>query len=231
MGLIINNLKTMKALLPILILGIIVLGVFYFSKNKQSGDITISTPEIKGEEPSKDLSGTFVFNKEDANIKWIGGKKIIVDYFDTGKIDIKSGFINMESGKVSGGEIVFDMNSLAAITTGKGDGQDGLTRHLKSADFFETETYPEAKYIVKSVEKSGDKYILNGELTLKGQTNELSVNADVKTDSGNVILAGVAEVDRSKWNVRFGSESFFDNLGDNVIKDIFTLEFTLVARP
>lgn len=221
----------MKALLPILLLGIIVLGAVYFSKNKQPSNMTASTPAIEGEEPSKDLSGTFVFSKEDANIKWTGSKKIIVDYFDTGKIDIKSGFINMDSGKISGGEIVFDMNSLTAMTTGKGDGQDGLTKHLKSADFFETETYPEAKYVVKSVEKSGDKYTLNGELTLKGQTNELSVKAEVKTDSGNVILGGVAEVDRSKWNVRFGSESFFDNLGDNVINDIFTLEFTLVARP
>ena len=50
-------------------------------------------------------------------------------------------------------------------------------------------------------------------------------------ESGNAMIAGIADVNRATWNVRFGSESFFDNLGDNVINDIFTLEFEVVARP
>jgi polyisoprenoid-binding protein YceI len=223
----------MKALLPILILGIVILGVVYFSKNKSTNteNTTNSIPELAGEKPAKDLTGTFAFEKETALVKWTGSKKIIVDYFDTGTINIKSGLVNMENGEVKSGEIIFDMTSIAAVTTGGGSGQDGLTKHLKSADFFEVETYPEAKYVVTSSEKTKDGVVLKGDLTLKGQTNPLDVLANVKTENGNVLIAGIAEIDRSKWNVRFGSESFFDNLGDNVINDIFKLEFTLTARP
>ena len=71
-----------------------------------------------------------------------------------------------EKGEVQGGEIVFDMNSIKATSTGKGDGQDGLTKHLKSEDFFEVETYPEAKYTVKSSRKPADGYKLAGDLSL-----------------------------------------------------------------
>ena len=44
-------------------------------------------------------------------------------------------------------------------------------------------------------------------------------------------MVGIAEINRAQFDVKFGSESFFDDLGDNVINDIFTIEFNIVARP
>lgn len=221
----------MKVLTPIIILILVALGIYFFNSKKSVNAPSAVLPDISGEEISNDFEGNFIFDATQSSVKWTGSKKIIVDYFDSGNINIKSGNINFTDGSIFAGEIVFDMNSITTATTGKGDGQDNLTRHLKSADFFEVETYPEARYVVNSSTKNSNGYVLSGDLTLKGKTNPVSVNIKTATESGNVILVGIAEVNRAQFDVKFGSESFFDNLGDNVINDIFTLEFNIVARP
>jgi len=221
----------MKILTPIIILILVVLGIYFFNSKKSTNAPTVVLPDISGEELANDFEGNFIFDPAQSSAKWTGSKKIIVDYFDSGSINIKSGNINFSNGSIAGGEIVFDMQSIFAVTTGRGDGQDNLTRHLKSEDFFEVETYPEARYVVNSSTQTSEGYVLNGDLTLKGKTNPISVNVKTATESGNVILVGLAEVNRADFDVRFGSESFFNNLGDNVINDIFTLEFSIVARP
>ncbi len=65
-----------------------------------------------------------------------------------------------------------------------------------------------------------------GKLTIKGITNPLSFTV---TKNGNTYTASIA-VDRSKFDVRYGSGSFFENLGDKVIADIFTLDVVLVVE-
>jgi polyisoprenoid-binding protein YceI len=222
----------MKAFITIVILGILVLGfIFLKSSNERKVNTSSDIPNIQGEELGENFNGRFVYDTGSSNAKWTGSKKVILSYFDNGEIDIKNGFIDFSSGEIVGGEVVFDMNSIRAIKTGRGDGESMLTNHLKSADFFEAETYPEAKYVVTSATRNGENYLLKGDLTLKGETHPLEVPIKVVLDSGNILIAGIAEVNRATWNVRFGSESFFDNLGDNVINDMFTLEFTVVAKP
>lgn len=228
----------MKTLLPIILILAIIGGIFYFLNKKKSEEKMSPTTEgtslseiEEGEEISKDFEGTFVFDSEESSAKWTGSKKIIKNYVDTGTIKIKSGLATFENGKVQSGEIVFDMTSITALTTGKGDGEDGLTKHLKSDEWFNVEMYPEATYKVTGGEKTKNGYALTGELTLAGKTAPLAVNIQTAMENGNAIIAGLAEVDRSKWDIKYGSDSFFDNLGDNVINDIFALEFKIVAKP
>lgn len=223
----------MKVLVPILIVIVVVGGIFYFKSSKQNPEVKTSSsvPAPKGAEISNDFEGTFVFDAEQSNATWTGSKKIVKNYFDSGTIDIKSGNVSFEKGEIENGEIVFDMTSIQATSTGKGDRQDDLTKHLKSEDFFEVETYPEAKYTVKSSTKTADGYKLEGDLSLKAKTNPVTVNIKTATENGNAVIAGIAEINRAQFDVKFGSESFFDDLGDNVINDIFTIEFNIVARP
>ena len=102
-----------------------------------------------------------------------------------------------------------------------------LVGHLNSDDFFGVEKYPNAKLeIKKATSFSNGKASVNANLTIKGKTE--SVLFDVlKTDRG---YTAKIDVDRSKFDVRYGSDSFFDNLGDNVIDDIFTLDITLFLK-
>ncbi len=223
----------MKVLLPILII-IIVGGFFYFkssNKNKvEKPSDTVIMPE--GEEVSKDLQGNFVFDTEASSAKWTGSKKIIKDYYDSGSIKIQSGNVSFKDGNIESGEIVFDMTSITGQeTSNKSYPIAKLDEHLKSEDFFDVEKFPEAKYVVTSSTKTDAGYDLTGDLTLKGKTAPLDIKLGTAMDNGNALMTGVAEVDRSKWDVKYGSESFFDSLGDNVINDVFTLEFNIVARP
>jgi polyisoprenoid-binding protein YceI len=222
----------MRVFLPIILVLIVVGGIFYFktSGDKMTENTESSSPEIMGEEVSSEVSGNYTVDTNESNAKWTGSKKIVKDYYDNGTISIKSGNVMIEEGNISGGEIVFDMKSITTLSTGKGDGQDNLTKHLKSEDFFEVETYGESTYKVTSSEKTADGYLLKGELTIKNKTNALDVPVKLVQQGENIAMSGKVEVNRADFDVKFGSESFFDDLGDNVINDIFTLEFMVVAK-
>jgi polyisoprenoid-binding protein YceI len=225
----------MKILLPILLIIIVVGGIFYFKSSKEKNVLETDSSTNKdtpGQDVPKDIEGSFVFDTKESTAKWTGSKKIIKDYFDSGSISIKSGNVSFEKGDIKNGEIVFDMKSISGESTSNTKAPVlKLTQHLKSADFFDVEIYPEAKYVVTSSEKTADGYTLKGNLTLKGKTNPLDIPVKTVFENGNVTLSGTVEINRSIWEVKYGSESFFDDLGDNVINDIFTLEFDIVARP
>lgn len=223
----------MKFVLTIIILALVVFGIMSFLKNKKAADQNMTNEEaLAGQIPEEDMSGTYVFDTEASSAKWTGGKKIIKNYEDSGSIKIKSGTVVFDKGMITGGEVVFDMTSITGEETSNTKVTvDKLSEHLKSEDFFEVETYPEAKYEVTDSKKTDSGYTLNGNLTLKGKTAPLMIPVKVITENGNIAMAGTAEVNRANWDVKYGSETFFSDLGDAIINDIFTLDFNVIARP
>lgn len=158
-----------------------------------------------------------------STIVWTG-KKILGEH--TGTIKLKNGMLMIEDNKISNGSFAIDMRSIEC-TDLEGSGRDKLVGHLKSDDFFGVEKYPVATFKVKkSTAFKNNKATLTGDLTIKEKTNEISFEI---TKNNNEYSASI-EVDRSKFDVRYGSDSFFDNLGDNVIYDIFNLEVNLSAN-
>ena len=159
-----------------------------------------------------------------SKIEWLG-KKVTGEH--TGTINIKTGKLNWENNMLKGGYIEIDMNTIN-VTDLEGEYKGKLEGHLKSPDFFSVADYPVAKFTFNEVNPSGVKniYNINGELTIKGITNKLSFQAEIM---GNKAKAKVT-VDRSKYDVRYGSNSFFDNLGDKAIYDDFELDVNLVLN-
>lgn len=229
--------KNMRNLIIVAILILIVVVLFAYQKTKSANteplpdvDTTASATEI----PAELLAfNSFVINTNQSMVNWEGKKTLLVDYVDRGTLKLKSGEIKVENGQFVSGEVIIDMNSLAASSTGKGDGESNLTKHLKSADFFNVETYPEAKFVAKSgVEQPNGSFMLTGDLTIKDKTNEVSIPAAItQVSSTSVSVAGKIELDRTLWDVRFGSGKFFEDLGDAVIDDKFTVEFVAVFNP
>lgn len=155
---------------------------------------------------------------EKSSVTWKGYK---VTGSHKGHIDIKDGFLNFEEGVLTGGEFSIDMSSIEN-TDMEGDNKAKLEGHLKSDDFFGVETYPTAKLVFKNVKASGkNSYKVTGDLTIKGKTNPISFDMSVY---GNKATANL-KIDRTKYDVRYGSTSFFDNLQDKAIYD----EFDLIA--
>ena len=154
-----------------------------------------------------------------SSITWVG-KKVTGKH--SGTIDLKDGFFEMENGSITGGEFVIDMNSIAC-TDLEGDSKGQLEGHLKSDDFFGVENHPTAKLVITNAVKDGNSYTVTGDLTIKETTEPISFDLQQAGDNFTTTLT----IDRSKYNVRYGSGSFFDNLGDKTIYDDFTLDINL----
>jgi hypothetical protein len=194
---------------------------------EETSDISLSNISTKDES----VNGTKELNTTSSEAKWTGSKKLIKEYFDNGTIAIKGGNAVFSRGVLTGGEVVFDMTTITATSTGKGDGEDMLSGHLKSADFFDVEKWNEAKFKITSVAlEAGDTYMLTGDLTIKDKTNSVTFPAEVVTSNGLVTITGTATIDRSLYDVKFGSEKFFSDLGDKVINDEFTLSFSVTTK-
>jgi len=160
------------------------------------------------------------------------GRKVTGEH--NGTINLKSGSLHMENGRLSSGEFSIDMTSIVNLDLEDQEYNKKLVDHLKSDDFFSVETYPVAKFKVTDVKNYRDSeteanYLVIGDLTIKGITHSIEFPAVVKSENGKVTASAKIEVDRSKYNVRYGSGSFFKGLGDKMIYDNFTMNVLLTA--
>ncbi len=154
---------------------------------------------------------------------WLGEK---VTGQHTGTINLKSGWLTWQDNKIISGEFNIDMASLKET---ENNGQ--LMGHLKSDDFFGVVKYPEAKLVLTgSTPFDKGSGVVSGTLTIKDSTNPIEFKATMqKKDDGTWFFANIT-VDRTKYNIRYGSGSFFDNLGDKTIYDEFRLKVNLLVK-
>lgn len=137
----------------------------------------------------------------------------------TGTIALKSGALEFEGDKLTGGEFVVDMTSITN-TDLEGDYKGKLEGHLNSDDFFGTATNPTSSLVFTKVEASGkNSYSVTGDLTIKGITKPVTFDVSIYGSKATATL----KVDRAAYDVKYGSGSFFDNLGDKTIYDEFDL--------
>jgi len=173
------------------------------------------------------IAGNFKVNVAESKVTWFG-KKVTGEH--NGPIKLKNGFIAVENGKITGGKFEMDMNSIDNNDL-SGGMKDRLVGHLKSDDFFSVSAHPVSTLVLTSVTpESGNKYTFKGDLTIKGITHPVEFSGSADFGNSSLNAKGKMLVDRSLYNVRYGSGKFFEGLGDRMIYDEFTLEFTLVAE-
>jgi polyisoprenoid-binding protein YceI len=108
--------------------------------------------------------------------------------------------------------------------------------HMHSDDFFSTAKFPTASFKITKVAPiagaaaDANNATITGDLTIKGITHPLTFPAKIGVKNGVAAATGTATVDRTKYNVRFGSKSFFEGIGDQAIYDEFILGFNLIAK-
>lgn len=158
-------------------------------------------------------------NVKESKIEWTGEK---ITGSHQGTITLKEGFLNFDEKTLTGGEFVMDMTSIN-VTDLTGENKQKLEGHLSSDDFFGVNNFPTAKLVIKDAAKKGNVYGVTGDLTIKGITKPITFDLKVDKNSASTKF----EIDRTKYGVRYGSGSFFDNLGDNTIYDNFTLDVNI----
>lgn len=201
-------------------LTIIAIGAAVVSCKKKADEaMTTDAEEVT---TSQAASTKYMVNTDESIIEWTG-------YKPTGKhngtINLESGVFSINDSKLESGTFIITMNSLKDA-----DGSERLEGHLKSADFFEVETYPSAAFDVTGYEMVDGKAMLSGNLTLKGVKNNITIPVATSQDGDMFTLTSeIFTIDRSKWNVKYGSKSFFSDLGDKFINDDIELKVTVKA--
>ena len=171
------------------------------------------------------FSQPFSVNNEKSTIYWLG-KKITGEH--SGYINIVKGKMLIDNNQIIDGNFVIDMNSMTCTDIEDASMNKKLLEHLKSDDFFSTEKYPNSTLeIISSTIFSNNKSKVTGKLTIKGKSEPIVF--EVLRNNNN--YKAELNIDRSKYDVRYGSTSFFDSLGNRAIDDIFTLKIDLFVNP
>lgn len=200
--------------------------------------------EAKVEEAKKEPTATAapantkrLVDAQKSKVTWVGTKPVGQHQ---GTFNVKSGFATIADGKLAGGTVVIDLNSLTVTDEGMDDGTKGqLAGHLKSPDFFETEKHPDAKFTITGVtdykapadgEKAlleGATHTVSGNLTLKGVTKNVSFPAVVDLGGDKLAMKANFNIDRSLWGLSYGND---ESLGDKFIRPTVNVGFDLVTK-
>jgi len=171
---------------------------------------------------------TFKADVKSSKLVWEGKK--ITGSGHTGEIKLKSGSFVMDGANLKSGEFVIDMNSMTCTDLTDQEYNAKLIGHLKSDDFFSVAKFSEAKIKITSATNKGkNKYDVKGDLTVKGITHPVEFPAEIVVTGSKATATALITVDRAKYDVKYGSGSFFEGLGDNLINDNFTIALTLVS--
>ena len=169
--------------------------------------------------PRSNNSEIIALDVQKSSVKWTGYGEV-GSYSLTGTVNLKSGNFKLKNKKIISGSIVIDLN-----TIDHSDNQ--LKAHLKGEDFFEVSKYPTATLTIKrTIQNSKNEIEVFGNLTIKKTTQPIGF----KMTQNQQQYSGKITLDRTAFGVRYGSKNFFDNLGDQAIKNNFDLEFKLISQ-
>jgi polyisoprenoid-binding protein YceI len=154
-----------------------------------------------------------------STINWVG-KKVTGEH--SGTVNFQEGMLIFKGKKVVGGNFTVDMTSLTA-TDLTGEWKQKLDGHLKADDFFGTDKFKTATLKFTTIaDKGNGLYSVTADLTIKGITKPVTFDLTVKGNTATTAF----KVDRTKYDIKYGSKSFFD-VGDKAIYDDFELAISL----
>ncbi len=210
--------------------------VVFSCKNKKAEEATVNeAADVAKTEQT--MGKSLTVDGTASKVMWIGSKPT---GSHNGTIDVASGSVNVENGKITGGSVVLNMASIT-VSDLEGEEKTDLEAHLKGTNegtedhFFNVVQFPTAKFEITNVKglegTEGANSLVYGNLTMKGITKEVGFKAMVDvSDAGVMVSSPNFTINRTDWGVNYGSKSVFDNLKDKFINDDIELSLTLSAK-
>jgi len=158
-----------------------------------------------------------------SNVNWVGRK---VTGAHNGNIAVKAGSLILTDGKLTGGKFIIDTTSIKILDLTDPATNAQFAGHLASDDFFASEKFPEATLEITSVSGSH----VEGNLTIKGITHPVHFDATVNVKGDQLTATSKLVIDRTKYEMKFRSGNFFQNLGDTLIYNDFELDISVTAK-
>lgn len=164
----------------------------------------------------------YTVDVERSTIEWSAKK---VGGGHTGTVKIADGNLIYTGKALKSGSFQMNMSSITSDNA-------RVTNHLKSDDFFSTEKNPMSKFEITKVTSAGaDRVNITGNLSIKGFTHPVTFPATVKQQKDVLVaVASGIRVDRTKYDIKFRSKTFFGDIGDKAIDDEFELSINLTAK-
>jgi polyisoprenoid-binding protein YceI len=171
---------------------------------------------------------TFKVDTSQSKVTWIG-RKVTGEH--TGNISLMDGTFAFDGKAVTGGSFNIDMNSITCTDLTDAEYNGKLIGHLKSDDFFSTAKFAKSTLVLTKLVPTGkNTYNVMGNLTIKGATHPVEFPATITVALDKITAKAKIMVDRTKYDIKYGSASFFDSLGDKAISNEFELNVDLVAK-
>ncbi|MBI4772778.1 MAG: YceI family protein [Deltaproteobacteria bacterium] len=135
------------------------------------------------------------------------------------------------------GDFEIDMRSIKNVDLEGDDLQPVLIEHLKSDDFFFVKLFPKAVVVIESGKLIGDapmgaaNYDIQGSLSLRGVSADIRFPATIgRTSDGAISVEAHFDLDRTRWNVIYGSGRFFEHLGMHLVYDAVSIELRVLSH-
>ena len=174
---------------------------------------------------SQDVQTKYVADPSASKIEWTG-KKLTGEHY--GEIKLASGELIFSKQKLIAGSFEMDMASINCTDITDAKSNKRLVDHLKSEDFFSVKRYPISRFTITSVTCKSDKQCdITGSLTIKDKTNSITFPAKLQIENDKIVAKATMTFDRSKYDVKFGSQSFYENLGDKLVYDDIDISINL----
>jgi polyisoprenoid-binding protein YceI len=173
------------------------------------------------------VKGTHKVNTAASKIEWVARK---VTGKHNGTINIKEGSLDIKDGILLGGSFVIDMPTIKVVDL-TGEYATKLEGHLKSDDFFSVSTFPTSTMkITQANAKGNGQFEVKADLTVKGITKPITFMTQLTPDGKKYKATANITIDRTNYDVKYGSGKFFEGLGDTTIYDEFDLAISLVTE-
>jgi polyisoprenoid-binding protein YceI len=141
-----------------------------------------------------------------------------------GTLTFSGGEITVKKGIMSGNAEI-DMKTIRDLDIEKEENRTKFETHLKSTDFFDTEKFPKATFVIapgtKLASAPGLTQAIKGSLTIRDKTNEVSFDAQVIIIGNTLTCTGIIPVDHVKFNIAPDNKN---------IKETFDVKVIIIAN-
>jgi rhodanese-related sulfurtransferase/polyisoprenoid-binding protein YceI len=178
------------------------------------------------------VNGTYPIDPEVSVVAWMGRN---ANTIHTGTVGLAGGEIAVEGGLLSG-IVEADMDSIRNIDLEGNELQSVLIAHLKSEDFFFVKSFPQAKFFIQIAKPVAEGYLSSPNYEVEGSFELCGVRRDIhflatlsNLADGRIAAEAHFDLDRTWWNVLYGSSRFFEHLGMHLVFDPITIQLRIVA--
>ena len=200
----------------------------------EAAGFTIESGEQSGATETARPNGQIDIDLTESRLEWLG-RNLLNKHW--GRIALKSSWLDFAGGRLRGGEFVIDMKTITCDDLAGNPLHDVLIAHLQSDDFFDVDLHPEARVKIASASpiegaRPGSCNLrVRAELTLKGITKPVEFIASTGvTGDGKAAAQASFAIDRTEWNVLYGSGRLFERLAGHLVNDLIELQLRIVSR-